>query len=196
MFSQALFMPLLSFYVLLSWKALILRKSLSWIITFLHSKCIHIQNNYIIPETSGNYLYHPITKKLYSLNCWFYCVLYKKPCFQLIIFISVSIKKCNPLLPHPQNCYLWFRIIMEYKNIHKLSSKDKVLHLKKKNCCWKSHFGKISFLRILWLFSLINDLSRLLNFTLNMGYVNHSLPCGGGLYCKLWENYLFVGGVY
>jgi len=52
---------------------------------------------------------------------------------------------------------------MEYKNIHKLNSEDKVMHLKKilllkisfwQNICYSS-------LRIIWLFALISGLSRL-----------------------------------
>ena len=74
-------------------------KNCIWIITFLLTWCMRIQNNYITPATSQNYIWHPIIHKLSSLNCWYYSVVYKKSCSQLMIFISFSIeKKYNPLL--------------------------------------------------------------------------------------------------
>jgi len=58
---------------------------------------MHIQNNDITSATSQNYIWHPIANKLYSLNCWYYSVVFKKSCSQLAIFVSFSIwKKYNP----------------------------------------------------------------------------------------------------
>jgi hypothetical protein len=37
------------------------------------------KNNDIAPTPSQNYIWHPIANKLYSLNCWYYSVTYKKP---------------------------------------------------------------------------------------------------------------------
>jgi len=48
---------------------------------------MHIQNN-ITPVTSQKYVWHPITNKLYSLNCWYYSVVYAKSRSQFIIFVS------------------------------------------------------------------------------------------------------------
>jgi hypothetical protein len=60
---------------------------------------MHIQNNDTTPATPQNYIWHPIANKLYSLNCWYYSVLYKKSCSQFMMFVSFSIeKKYNPLL--------------------------------------------------------------------------------------------------
>jgi len=36
---------------------------------------MHIQNNDITPATSQNYIWHPIAKNLYFLNCWYYSVV-------------------------------------------------------------------------------------------------------------------------
>jgi hypothetical protein len=73
-----------------------------WITTFLLTWCMHIQNN-ITPQY---YVRQLIANKLYSLNCWYYSVVYKKSCSQLIIFISCSLEKiiipccyCAPLVP-------------------------------------------------------------------------------------------------
>ena len=71
---------------------------------------MHIPNNYITPATSQNYIWHPIANKLYSLNCWYYSVVYQKTCSQFMIFISFSIEKYKPPaltvppLSHPTSC--------------------------------------------------------------------------------------------
>ena len=39
------------------------------IITFHFTWCMHIQSNDNTPATSQNYIRHPVTNKLYSLNC-------------------------------------------------------------------------------------------------------------------------------
>ena len=77
-----------------------LTKIVFWIITYLLAWHRHILNNDITPVTSQNYtsLWHPITNKLYSLNCWYYSVVYKKSCSQLMIFVSFSIEKI--IIPH------------------------------------------------------------------------------------------------
>ena len=67
-------------------------KTVFWIITFLLSWCMRIQNS-ITPAASQNHIWQPITYKFYSLNCWYYSVLYKKSCSQLMIFVSFSLKK-------------------------------------------------------------------------------------------------------
>ena len=54
---------------------------------------MHIQSNDITPATSHNYIWRSITNKLYSLNCWYYSVVYKESCSQLMILISFSIEK-------------------------------------------------------------------------------------------------------
>jgi len=73
---------------------------------------------------------------------------------------------------------------MEYKSIHKLNSEDKVLHLKKK-LFLKILFWQISVILFLGFYGYLTYNKRsyqtVLNFTLNMGYVSYSLPCGGGL---------------
>ena len=45
-------------------------KSVFWIITFLLIWCMPIHSNDITPATSQNYIWHPLTNTLYSLNCW------------------------------------------------------------------------------------------------------------------------------
>ena len=73
---------------------------------FLLAWCMHIQNNDISPATSQNYIWQPIANKLYCLNCWYYSVVYKTSCSQLIIFISFSKEKiiipCSYLPPLSQ----------------------------------------------------------------------------------------------
>jgi hypothetical protein len=60
---------------------------------------MHIQNNYIIiSATSQNYIWYPIANRLFTLNNWFYCVVYKITCSRLMIFISFYIEKINPQL--------------------------------------------------------------------------------------------------
>ena len=54
---------------------------------------MHIQNNDIKIVTSQNYIWHPITNKLYFLTCQYYYVVYKNSCSQLMIFVSFSIEK-------------------------------------------------------------------------------------------------------
>ena len=71
---------------------LLLIKTIFSIITFLLIWCMHSQNKDSTSVTSQKYIWHPITNKLYSLNCW-YSVVYKKSCSQLVIFISFSIEK-------------------------------------------------------------------------------------------------------
>jgi len=53
---------------------------------------MHIWNNDITQATDQNYICHPIANKLYSLNCWYYSVVYKKSSYQLMIFVSFSIE--------------------------------------------------------------------------------------------------------
>ena len=78
---------------------LIPHRTVFWIIPFLLTWCMHIQNYDITAVTSLIYIWHHITNKLYSLNCWYYSVVYKKSCSQLMIFVSLSIEKnYNPLL--------------------------------------------------------------------------------------------------
>jgi len=59
--------------------------------------CMHIQNSDITPVTSHNYIWHHIANKLYSLNCWYMCVVYKKP-FPIDIRFLFHSKNYNPLL--------------------------------------------------------------------------------------------------
>jgi len=47
----------------------------------------------ITQATSLNHTQYPITNKLYSLTCRYYCVVYKKTCSQTMIFISFSTEK-------------------------------------------------------------------------------------------------------
>ena len=54
---------------------------------------MNIQNNDITPVTSQNHIWHPITNKLYSPNCWYYSMVYKRSSSKLMILISFSIKK-------------------------------------------------------------------------------------------------------
>jgi hypothetical protein len=51
------------------------KKSFLWIITFLLSGCMHIQNNDILPATSQRYILHPVATKLYCLNWWYSSLL-------------------------------------------------------------------------------------------------------------------------
>ena len=84
-------------------------KTVFWIITFLFTCCIHIQNNDATPATSQDYIWHPIATKL---NCWYYSVVYKKSCSQVMIFVFFSIEQiiipcsyCAVIVPpaHPVN---------------------------------------------------------------------------------------------
>jgi hypothetical protein len=50
---------------------------------------VHVEEWYF---TSYLSLQYPITKKLYSLNCWYCSVVYNKCCSELMIFLSFSIK--------------------------------------------------------------------------------------------------------
>ena len=68
-------------------------KSVSLIITSLLTWCMHIQNNDVTAANSQNCVWHPITSKRYSLNCWHCSVVYWKSCSQLIIIVSFSIEK-------------------------------------------------------------------------------------------------------
>ena len=68
-------------------------KTVLWIITFLLTWCMHIQNNDITQVTSQNYILHPIANKLYSFNCWYYFVVYKKILFPIGDFCFFFLKK-------------------------------------------------------------------------------------------------------
>jgi len=65
-------------------------------------------NNDITPATSQNSIWHSITNKRYSLNCWWYSMVHKNSCSQLIIFFSFSIEKeyNPPVFTVPPLCYL------------------------------------------------------------------------------------------
>ena len=63
--------------------------------TFLFSWCLSIQNSDITPATSQNHIWYPIANKLYSLNCWYYSVVCKKSCSQMMIFFSLFHRKCK-----------------------------------------------------------------------------------------------------
>jgi len=39
---------------------------------------MHIQNHDITSATTQKYIWHPTSGKLYSLNCWYYSVVYKQ----------------------------------------------------------------------------------------------------------------------
>jgi len=67
---------------------------------------MHIQNNDFTTATSQNYIWRPITNKLYCLTCQYYYMVYKKACSQLMIFVSFSIEThiitcsyCAPFVP-------------------------------------------------------------------------------------------------
>jgi len=59
--------------------ALIPHKTIFWLITLFLTRCMHIYNNNITPATSQQYIWQPIANKLYSLHCWYYSTVYKKP---------------------------------------------------------------------------------------------------------------------
>ena len=59
---------------------------------------MHFENNDIISATSQHYIWHTVANKLDSLKYWHYSLAYKKSCSQLMIFVSFSIEKKNPLL--------------------------------------------------------------------------------------------------
>ena len=70
---------------------------------------MHIPNNDIAPATSHNCVWHPITNKVFSLNCWHYSLIYKRTCSHLIIFPSLTAGNkppcCySPTLSHPTPC--------------------------------------------------------------------------------------------
>ena len=67
-------------------------KAVIWIITFLLTLCMHIQNKNITPATSQIRMWHPITNKFYCFNCRYYSLVYKKSCSQLTIFVSCSVE--------------------------------------------------------------------------------------------------------
>ena len=73
--------------------ALIPHKNSIFTISFLVTCCMHIQNDDITPATSQKSIGYPITNKLYSHNCWYFFVVYKKSSSQFMIFVTFSIEK-------------------------------------------------------------------------------------------------------
>ena len=63
-----------------------------WVITFLLCWYMWMQNNDVTPVTSQHYIWHPITNKLCSFNCWYYSLVYKI-LFAINDFHSFSIEK-------------------------------------------------------------------------------------------------------
>jgi hypothetical protein len=62
---------------------------------------MHTANKDITSAISLN-LWHPIINKLYSLNCWYYFVVHKKSCSQLMVFVFLTV----PPLSHLTSCTL------------------------------------------------------------------------------------------
>ena len=68
-------------------------KTVFFIITFFLTWCVHIQNNDISPATFQNYVWHPNNKKLYSLDCCYCSMVYKKVLFQIDDFCFLFHRK-------------------------------------------------------------------------------------------------------
>jgi hypothetical protein len=64
----------------------------------------------LTPATSQNYIWHPITNKLYSLNCWYCSVVYKNSVlnwwFSFLFHKKKNINLCSysVLLASPKSC--------------------------------------------------------------------------------------------
>jgi len=99
--------------------AVIAHKTVFWIITFLLTWCMYIQNNDITLATSQKYVWRLLTNKLYSLNCRYYSVLCKQSCSQMMVVVLFSMVQniipcsySSPFVPAntsctPNKCYLF-----------------------------------------------------------------------------------------
>ena len=70
--------------------AVIAHTTVFWMIIFLLTWWMYIQNNDITPATSQKYVWSLITNKLSSLNCRYCSVLYKQSYSQLMVVVLFS----------------------------------------------------------------------------------------------------------
>ena len=68
-------------------------KAVYSITIFLLTRFMHIQNNDITPANSQRCTVNPIANKICSFIFWYYSVLYKISCKELMIFVCCSTKK-------------------------------------------------------------------------------------------------------